>query len=323
MSASFFWTLPVEGDAREPSKKRAFVSVLRDQRRGRFTYYDYLLQVARAAESAGFAGAFVPWSERGDDSWIVAASLAREVRRLTFLPELEPGFTTPVYLAKISASFQRLSGDRLAWKIDLERDPAVRRAHGDTAAASDWFVRADEFLSAARGAWSHEPFDFDGRFFAVEKGGLKAPLAGRPLPAIYSAGRSDDALAFAAKHVDVHLLEGSADALRAQIEALERSVARAAESSVRLSERPVRRGIRLEVVARHTGEEARRAAAGARADALVGDYATVAARIDALAELGIDHFILDGTPHLEEAFRIGEHIFPRLTTAARPAVRAA
>jgi alkanesulfonate monooxygenase len=323
MSASFFWTLPVEGSDREPAQRRAFVGALRDERRDRFTYYDYLLQVARAAESAGFTGALVPWNERGDDSWIVAASLAREVRRLTFLPELQPGFTTPVYLAKLSASFQRLSGNRLAWKLDLERDPAVRRAHGDTAGGSDWFVRADEFLSAAKGAWSREPFDFDGRFFAVEKGGLKAPLAGRPLPTIYSAGRSDDALAFAAKHADVHLLEGGADALRAQIDRLDLAVTRATETGVRVSERPVGRGIRLTVVARHTPEEARHAAARVQADALVGDYTTVAARIDALGELGVDHFIFDGTPHVEEAFRIGEHVFPQLTAAARPAVRAA
>ncbi len=323
MSASFFWTLPVESGEREPARKRAFARELRDERRDRFTYYDYLLQVARATESAGFAGAFVPWSERGDDSWIVAASLAREVRRLTFLPELEPGFTTPVYLAKLSSSFQRLSGDRLAWKIDLERNPAIRRAHGDIVEGADWFARADEFVAAAKGTLSRESFDFEGRFFAVEKGGLKGPLAGRPLPQIYTAGRSEGALAFAAKHADVHLLEGTGDELRAQIDELDRAAARAAESGARLSERPIQRGLRLEIIARHTDEEARQAVTPVKGDPLVGDYATVSRRLDELARLGIDHFILGGTPHVEEALRIGEHIFPRLTAAARPAVRAA
>jgi alkanesulfonate monooxygenase len=324
VAATFFWTLPVEGDGRGPGARRSFVRDLRDERRDRFTDYDYLLQVARAAESAGFTGVFVPWSERGEDSWIVAASLAREVRRLVFLPELQPGFTTPVYLAKISASFQRLSGDRLAWKLDLERDPAVRRAHGDNLSGADWFSRAGEFLEAAQGVWGREPFDYEGRFYAVEKGGLKGPLAGHALPATYTAGSSDEALAFAARHADVHLLDGNEPAaVLAAIERLDQAVARLAAP-----ERPaVERGLRLSIVARHTEEEAREAArlAGQEGSsaALVGSYDDVAQRLDALVRIGIDQFVLDGVPRLEEAYRLGEHVFPKLTAPARPAARAA
>ena len=330
MGASFFWTLPVAGDGRGPSARRRFTGGLRDERQDRFTDYDYLLQVARAAESAGFTGAFVPWNEQGDDSWIVAASLAREVRRLIFLPELQPGFTTPVYLAKISTSFQRLAGDRLAWKIDLERDPAVRRAHGDRLVGADWFTRAGEFLEAAKGVWTQDPFDYEGRFFAVEKGGLKGPLAGHPLPPTYTAGRSDEALAFAARHADVHLLDGGEPAaVSAQIERLDQAVARHVVSKPVDGQpgRVVKRGIRLSVVARHTAEEARDAVEEAgwdsRRDLLAGSHDQVARRLDELASLGIDQFVLDGTPHLEEAYRIGEHVFPRLTALARPVARAA
>jgi alkanesulfonate monooxygenase len=327
VSASFFWTLPVEGGERGPSARRSFVGDLRDERRGRFTDYDYLLQVARAAESAGFTGAFVPWSERGEDSWIVAASLVRQVRRLIFLPELEPGFTTPVTLAKLSVSFQRLSGDRLAWKIDLERDPAVRRAHGDQVAGADWFKRAGEFLEAAKGVWTEESFDYEGSFFAVEKGGLKGPLAGHALPPTYTAGHSDEALAFAARHADVHLLDGDEPAaVLSAIERLDAAVARAADPNTP-NRRVIRRGIRLAVLARHTDGEAHEAArlAGwqSRRDRLVGSYDHVARRIDELARIGVEQFVLDGAPHLEEAYRIGEQVFPKLTALARPAARAA
>jgi alkanesulfonate monooxygenase len=328
--ASFFWTLPVDGDRRGPSARRNFIRDLRDERRDRFTDYDYLLQVSRAAESAGFTGAFVPWDERGDDSWIVAASLAREVRRLVFLPEIQPGFTTPVYLAKISSSFQRLAGNRLAWKIDLERDPTVRRAHGDRLEGADWFARAGEYLEAAKGVWTQEAFDYQGRFFAVEKGGLKGPLAGRPLPPTYTAGRSDEALSFAARHADVHLLDGDEPAaVGAQIERLDQAVARQLASAPveGAARRVLKRGIRLSVIARHTAEEAREAVRRAgwesRPDLVAGSHAQVALRIDELAGLGIDRFVLDGTPHLEEAYRIGEHVFPKLTALAPPVARAA
>lgn len=46
--------------------------------------------------------------------------------------------------------------------------------------------------------------------------------------------------------------------------------------------------------------------------ALVGDPDTVAARLLEYQDLGIDTFILSGYPHLEEAFRVAELLFPRL-----------
>ncbi len=46
--------------------------------------------------------------------------------------------------------------------------------------------------------------------------------------------------------------------------------------------------------------------------ALVGDGPTVAARMKEYEELGIETFILSGYPHLEEAYRVGELLFPHL-----------
>ena len=51
---------------------------------------------------------------------------------------------------------------------------------------------------------------------------------------------------------------------------------------------------------------------GGAGTALVGDPDTVAARMLEYAELGIDTFILSGYPHLEEAYRVAELLFPRL-----------
>jgi len=51
---------------------------------------------------------------------------------------------------------------------------------------------------------------------------------------------------------------------------------------------------------------------GGAGTALVGDPDQVAARIQEYMALGIDHFILSGYPHLEEAYRFAELVFPRL-----------
>jgi alkanesulfonate monooxygenase len=51
---------------------------------------------------------------------------------------------------------------------------------------------------------------------------------------------------------------------------------------------------------------------GGAGTALVGDYDTVAQRIEEYAALGLDTFILSGYPHLEECYTVGEEIIPRL-----------
>ncbi|KFW98256.1 FMNH2-dependent alkanesulfonate monooxygenase [Pectobacterium carotovorum] len=57
---------------------------------------------------------------------------------------------------------------------------------------------------------------------------------------------------------------------------------------------------------------------GGAGTALVGDGPTVAERIQEYADLGIDTFILSGYPHLEEAYRVGELLFPHLDLAQQP-----
>ena len=54
---------------------------------------------------------------------------------------------------------------------------------------------------------------------------------------------------------------------------------------------------------------------GGAGTALVGDPETVAARMKEYMALGIDTFILSGYPHLEEAYRFAELVFPLLPLA--------
>ncbi|OKH33233.1 alkanesulfonate monooxygenase, FMNH(2)-dependent [[Phormidium ambiguum] IAM M-71] len=59
---------------------------------------------------------------------------------------------------------------------------------------------------------------------------------------------------------------------------------------------------------------------GGAGTALVGDPDTVAARMLEYRNLGIDTFIFSGYPHLEEAYRVAELLFPRLPLENLPNV---
>jgi alkanesulfonate monooxygenase len=57
------------------------------------------------------------------------------------------------------------------------------------------------------------------------------------------------------------------------------------------------------------------------ATALVGDPSTVAERMLEYADLGIESFIFSGYPHLEEAYRVAELLFPLLPLSHAEATR--
>ena len=57
---------------------------------------------------------------------------------------------------------------------------------------------------------------------------------------------------------------------------------------------------------------------GGAGTALVGDADTVAERMHEYEAAGIDTFIFSGYPHLEEAYRFAELVFPKLNLASQP-----
>lgn len=60
---------------------------------------------------------------------------------------------------------------------------------------------------------------------------------------------------------------------------------------------------------------------GGQTQGIVGSYQQVAERLDELVQLGADAFILASTPHLEEAYRVGEEVLPLVRGHSAPALR--
>jgi alkanesulfonate monooxygenase len=259
MAVEFLWRLPMHGDGRR-AHDRHTRGEWNNQTASRvapktdsddFGYIDYLSQVARAADLVGFHGALIPIFRFTEEPWVVAAALARETRNLRLLIAMQPWFMHPVYAAQMAASLQRISRGRVEWNIVTGGGGADQRAYGDFIDHDSRYARTDEFLDVVKGYSAGAPYTHKGRFYQVEEGGLLAPLRSQPVPRIYLAGASDAAMAVAAKHGDVHLSWG--EPLVKQKEVIDR--ARQALDAQN-AERDLRFGMRIDILARETEEQA-------------------------------------------------------------------
>ncbi|MQT39346.1 MULTISPECIES: LLM class flavin-dependent oxidoreductase [unclassified Pseudomonas] len=258
MSTEFFWRLPLGSDGHDlASDKNTRGSAI--YRPGNiapgrlpngepdgFTYIDYIAQVAKAAELAGFEGALLP---TGPEPWIAAAALARETRRIKFLIAFQATWTLPAYAAQQAAILQNLSHGRLDWNIITGGNPASQRANGDFLEHDKRYQRTGEFLDIIKGLWENESFSYQGDIYQLENGSLPRGLNKERKPGVYFSGFSDPALDVAARHADVYLNWAEpVDKLKPHIE-------RVRELADKQG-REVRFGIRIDLFARETEEAA-------------------------------------------------------------------
>ena len=75
------WFLPTNGDGRHLTSS-GLPKVGLFQQGERAPTLDYLRQIVRATEQAGFDGIMVPTASGFEDPWLITAVLAQEVRRL-------------------------------------------------------------------------------------------------------------------------------------------------------------------------------------------------------------------------------------------------
>jgi alkanesulfonate monooxygenase len=262
MPIKLHWYLPTHGDGRTlllaRDMPRWHVESGQGDLRGgqRPASIEYLAQVARAAEEAGFDAALTPTGTWCDDAWITTAALSQVVDRLRFLVAFRPGSVSPTLAAQQAATYQWHTGGRLLLNIVTGGDDAEQRRFGDRLDKDERYARTDEFLTILRGAWGREPFSFRGRHLWVD-GAQTLPIA-EP-PEIYFGGSSDAAIGVAARHADVYLTWGEPPD---QVEPHLDRVRQLAEAHGR----ELRFGIRLHVVSRDSADEA-----WAAAEALIAD----------------------------------------------------
>lgn len=311
MALEFYWKLstaaPVDARRAEWSQADRPWAPGRDasSRRLQVNRYDYLTQIARAAELTGFTGVLIPDDPQGEEPWIVTGTLVRETRALKLVTQVAPGSASAVYHAKMAASLQRFSGGRQGWAIDLDTPAALRATQGDLVPDADQAERARELLTLSKNIWGATPYDHDGRFFVVEKGALGGLVSHAPPPQVWIEGRGGDAIRLAHDLGDVYLLPAQpVDDLAAAI--------------APLRDRGLRIAAQIEVFTREQeadldAEQPRLAPAVNR---LAGTHDEVAARLDALSRAGLDIVVASAVDQIREVHIVGEQIIGRLRAQA-------
>jgi alkanesulfonate monooxygenase len=234
------WFLPTGGDARDvlPTAPNA---------NPRSPDLAYLAQVATACDRLGYDGMLTPCGTGCEDAWLATASLIPLTRRIKFLVAFRPALLTPTLAAQMASTYQRLSNGRLLVNIVTGAEPAELARFGVHEDKETRYEQTGEFLDVLRGAWSGEPFTFQGKHFDVTDATTRQPP--EPVPEIYFGGASPAAEQVAAEHVDVYLAWGEPPAMVA--ERVERMRKLAADAG-----RTLRFGIRFHVIARPTADEA-------------------------------------------------------------------
>jgi alkanesulfonate monooxygenase len=232
-----------------PTAPGSLTPTWRDGRPDDRTYLEHMLDVVRAAESAGFVGGLLPSFPFTDDPFATAASLLRETSTFRFMVAFQPGFLDPFAAARIASSLQLLGDGRLVYNVITGGGGPAQQWWGDRVGHDDRYARTAEFLQAHRAVWGTTPVDLDGRFYTLQGARLPEALAAQPFPEVFFSGSSPAAIEAAAAHTDYYLswLEPF-DALRQKFDAV-RERAAALGTSPKFA-------VRIDVLARPTAEEA-------------------------------------------------------------------
>jgi alkanesulfonate monooxygenase len=352
------WFLPTHGDSR----------YLGTSEGAREVSYDYLQQIAQAADQLGYYGVLTPTGRSCEDPWVVTSSLIAATKNLRFLVALRPGLHQPSLAARMAATFDRLSGGRLLINLVTGGDPNELAGDGVVTSHAERYEASEEFIRIWREiitrSHASEGYDFEGKHLFVKGAKLLYPPIQRPHPPVWFGGSSDAAHDLAAEHVETYLSWGEPpEDVKKKFDDVK---ARAAKRG-----RTLQFGVRLHVIVRDTEEEAwaaadklisrlddetveraqaafakmdsegqRRMAAlhkqggnartrealeispnlwagvglvrGGAGTALVGNPQQVANKLREYQAAGADAFVLSGYPHLEEAYRFAELVFPLL-----------
>ncbi|WP_375434256.1 LLM class flavin-dependent oxidoreductase [uncultured Hymenobacter sp.] len=280
------------------------------------------------------------------DAWSTAAALAAVTKKIELMVAVRPTFHSPALLAKQAANIDHISGGRLSlnvvssWWQDEAKKYGVHFEQHD-----DRYARTAEWLHVVDNLWKQDHFTFEGKFYKVTDSILQPKPVSRPRPFIYAGGESEAAKNLIAAQCDGYVMHGD------EPEAIGRRIQDLSERREKLGLPRMKFGVAAYSIVRNTEQEVKKeldritnvqgSAAGYKnyqqwlagtqlenqvslqdysvsnrglRSGLTGTPDQVAERIAAFEAVGVDLFLLQCSPQLEEMERFSEAVIQVLAS---------
>ena len=274
------------------------------------------------------------------DAWSTAAALAAVTKKIELMVAVRPTFHSPALLAKQAANIDHISGGRLSlnvvssWWQDEAKKYGVHFEQHD-----DRYARTAEWLHVVDNLWKQDHFTFEGKFYKVTDSILQPKPLSRPRPFLYAGGESEAAKDLIAAQCDGYVMHGDDPA------AIGRRIQDLSERRDKLGLPRMQFGVAAYSIVRNTEQEVKKeldritnvqgSAAGYKnyqqwlagtqlekqvslqdysvsnrglRTGLTGTPQQVADRIGEFEAVGVDLFLLQCSPQLEEMERFSEAV---------------
>src|SRR5437879_3907600 len=186
-NANILWFLPTHGDGR----------YLGTTTGGREVNFNYLRQIAQAADQLGYFGVLLPTGRSCEDSWVVASAVAPWTERLRYLVAVRPGLQSPTVAARMTATLDRISNGRLLINVVTGGDPSENKGDGIFLDHDERYEVTREFLDIYKRLLAGEVVKHQGRHLTIEDGRLLFAPVQPGGPPLYFGGSSDAGIAVA------------------------------------------------------------------------------------------------------------------------------
>ncbi|SEK39919.1 LLM class flavin-dependent oxidoreductase [Parapedobacter koreensis] len=282
------------------------------------------------------------------DAWSTAAALAAVTDKQEIMVAVRPTFHNPALLAKQAANIDHISSGRISlnlvsswWKDEAEKYGVHFEEHDNR------YARSTEWLEVLDNVWKSDHYSFTGNYYQVNDNVLQPKPLSAPRPPIYAGGESEAAKDMISSLCDGYVMHGDSP------EIIGKRIADMRERRDKKGLPPLQFGVAAYSIVRPTEQEVKRELeritiikegnpgyknyqqwlAGTQLEqqlslqdyavsnrglrsGLVGTPAQVQDRIAEFERVGVDFFLLQCSPQLEEMERFAEAVIGKVAVSA-------
>ncbi len=244
MNLEFHWCAPLNGDGFQ-------VGLTPPERP---TDYHYIRQIFARAEAFGFKSLLlgVGFTHHALEGWTLASALLPQFEQIGAMVAIRPGLFDAPLFAKMAVTLDQISNGRLRLNIVTGGRPREEAMYGDYTDHDGRYRRTHEFLKICRRLWTTQTsFDYQGEFYNLQQSVLETLPVTPGGPPLYFGGASQAAQTVCAEMADIYMMWGEPQELIA-----ERITAMQQLSIATRREKELRYGLRINLFARPTEQEA-------------------------------------------------------------------